>query len=77
MKRHQERVLVREGIVDIEVVIQGNQLLKVTIFVNAANLFHAQRVIVFLKFTGRKYSYPCGLFVCHDTDEIKLRHETS
>ncbi|BCU48625.1 hypothetical protein CIAM_21460 [Citrobacter amalonaticus] len=47
VKRHQERVLVREGIVDIEVVIQGNQLLKVTIFVNAANLFHAQRVIDF------------------------------
>ena len=47
VKRHQERVLVREGIVDIEVVIQGSQLLKVTISVNAANLFHAQRVIDF------------------------------
>lgn len=77
MERHQERVLVREGIVDIEVVIQGNQLLKVTISVNPANLFHAQRVIDFKKFTGRKYSYPCGLFVRYDTDEFKLRHETS
>ena len=47
VKRHQERVLVREGIVDIEVVIQGSQLLKVTISVNAGNLFHAQRVIDF------------------------------
>lgn len=63
MKRHQERVLVRDGIVDIEVVIQGNQLLKVTISVNAANLFHAQRVIDFLKIHGQEMFLPVR-FIC-------------
>lgn len=47
VKGHQGRALGRDGIVDIDVTIQNNQPVKVTISGNAVILFHAQWAVDF------------------------------